>query len=53
MPDHITENQIDHVCISKKIRRTMQGVRVKTGTDVEVLGPKKQQLKEGISVDSL
>ena len=33
-PDHITENQIDHVCISKKFRRSMQDVRVKRGADV-------------------
>lgn len=25
--DHITENQIDHTCISKKFRRSMQNVR--------------------------
>lgn len=29
--DHITENQIDHICINKKFRRTLQDVR---GADV-------------------
>ncbi|XP_060756794.1 craniofacial development protein 2-like [Neoarius graeffei] len=27
-PDHITENQIDHMCISRKFRRSCQDVRV-------------------------
>ena len=33
-PDHITENQIDHMCISRKFRRSWQDVRVKRGADV-------------------
>ena len=33
-PDHVTENQIDHVCINKKFRRSLQDVRVKRGADV-------------------
>ena len=33
-PNHTTENQIDHVCISKKFRRTLQDVRVKRGADI-------------------
>lgn len=33
-PDHITENQIDHICISKKFRRSLQDVTVKRGADV-------------------
>ncbi|KAJ8337023.1 hypothetical protein SKAU_G00382430 [Synaphobranchus kaupii] len=32
-PDHITENQIDHICISKKFRRSLQDVRAKRGAD--------------------
>ncbi len=32
-PDHVTENQIDHFCISKKFRRSLQDVRVKRGAD--------------------
>ena len=32
-PDHRTENQIDHICISKKFRRSMQDVRVPRGAD--------------------
>ena len=33
-PDHRTENQIDHICVSKKFRRSLQDVRVKRGADV-------------------
>lgn len=33
-PDHITKNQIDHICISKTFRRSMQDVRAKRGADV-------------------
>nr|KAG5707099.1 hypothetical protein BaRGS_011810 [Batillaria attramentaria] len=33
-PDHTTENQIDHICINKKFRRSMQDVRVKRAADV-------------------
>ena len=33
-PDHVTENQIDHFCINKKFRRSMEDVRVKRGADV-------------------
>ena len=33
-PDHVTENQIDHACICRKFRRSLQDVRVKRGTDV-------------------
>ena len=32
-PDHITENQIDHICINKKFRRSLQDVCVKRGAD--------------------
>lgn len=32
-PDHITENQIDHVCINNTFRRTLQDVGVKRGAD--------------------
>ncbi|KAK3759649.1 hypothetical protein RRG08_062181 [Elysia crispata] len=31
---HHTENQLDHVCIKKKFRRSLQDVRVKRGADV-------------------
>ncbi|VDP58389.1 unnamed protein product, partial [Schistosoma curassoni] len=30
-PDHTTENQIDHICINKKFRRTMEDVRTRRG----------------------
>ena len=33
-PDHVTENQIDHVCITKRFRRSCQDVRVMRGADV-------------------
>ena len=33
-PDHTTENQIDHICISRKFRRSWRDVRVLTGADV-------------------
>ena len=32
-PDHRTENQIDHICISEKFRRSMQDVRIHRGAD--------------------
>lgn len=33
-PDHSTENQIDHVCIGRKFRRSLLDVREKGGADV-------------------
>lgn len=33
-PDHRTENQIDHICISRKFRRSWRDVRVRRGADV-------------------
>ena len=33
-PDHVTVNQIDHICISKKFRRSLLDVIVKRGADV-------------------
>ncbi len=32
-PDMKTENQIDHVCINRRFRRSLQDVRVKRGAD--------------------
>uniref|UniRef100_A0A183KJT2 Endo/exonuclease/phosphatase domain-containing protein n=1 Tax=Schistosoma curassoni TaxID=6186 RepID=A0A183KJT2_9TREM len=32
-PDHITENQIDQICINKKFRRTMEDVRTRRRAD--------------------
>ena len=32
-PDHVTENQIDHICIARQFRRTLLDVRVKRGAD--------------------
>ena len=34
-PDHRTENQIDHICINKKFRSSLQDVRVLRGADVD------------------
>ncbi|VDP28983.1 unnamed protein product [Schistosoma mattheei] len=33
-PDHTTQNQIDHVCINKKFRKTMEDVISKRGVDL-------------------
>ncbi|KAK4471060.1 hypothetical protein MN116_000571 [Schistosoma mekongi] len=33
-PDHTTENQIDHICINKKFRRSMEDVRIRRGADI-------------------
>ncbi|VDP70098.1 unnamed protein product [Schistosoma curassoni] len=33
-PDHTTENQIDHICINKKFRRTTEDVRTRRGADI-------------------
>ncbi len=34
-PDNVTQNQIDHICISKKFRRSLLDVRVLRGADVD------------------
>jgi endonuclease/exonuclease/phosphatase family metal-dependent hydrolase len=33
-PDHVTENQIEHICRSEKLRRSGRDVRMMTGADV-------------------
>ena len=33
-PDAVIENQIDHICMAKKFRRSLQDVRVRRGADV-------------------
>ena len=33
-PNHVTENQIDHICISRKFRRPWRDVRAMRGADV-------------------
>ncbi|KAK2193911.1 hypothetical protein NP493_6g07016 [Ridgeia piscesae] len=50
-PDHRTENQIDHICIGRKFRRSMQDVRVQRGADAAsdhhlVLARMKMKLKK-------
>ena len=32
-PDHMTENQIDHVCVCRRFRRSLQDVGAKRGAD--------------------
>ncbi|VDO49322.1 unnamed protein product [Schistosoma margrebowiei] len=32
--DHTTENQIDHICINKKFRRTTEDVRSRRGAEI-------------------
>ena len=50
-PDHTTENQIDHICITKKFRRSMEDVRTKRGADIAsdhdlVIAKMKTKLKK-------
>ena len=50
-PDHRTENQIDHICIGWKFRRSMQDVTVQRGADAAsyhhlVLARMKMKLKK-------
>ena len=33
-PKHVTENQIDHICISRKFRRSLRDVQMMRGADV-------------------
>ncbi|VDO81718.1 unnamed protein product [Schistosoma margrebowiei] len=33
-PDHTTANQIDHICINEKFRRTVENVRTRRGADI-------------------
>jgi len=51
-PDHVTENQIDHVCICRSFRRSLHDVRVKRRADAAsdhhmVLATLKLRLKRG------
>ena len=34
LPDLVTENKIDHICIAKRFRRFVQDVWVKRGADI-------------------
>ena len=52
-----TENQIDHVCISKKFRRSLQDVRVKRGADAAtdhhlIVANVKLKLKKHQNIES-
>lgn len=51
--DHVTENQIDHICISTKFRRTMEDARTRRGADTasdhNLLGGEIQTQTEEIS----
>ncbi|VDO56709.1 unnamed protein product [Schistosoma margrebowiei] len=33
-PDHTTANQLDHICINKKFRRTMEDMKTRRGADI-------------------
>uniref|UniRef100_A0A183KDL7 Endo/exonuclease/phosphatase domain-containing protein n=1 Tax=Schistosoma curassoni TaxID=6186 RepID=A0A183KDL7_9TREM len=33
-PDHSTQNQIDHICINEKFKRTIEDVRTQRGADI-------------------
>jgi exonuclease III len=49
--DHRTENQIDHICITRKFRRSLQDVKVHRGADVAsdhhlVIARMKMKLKK-------
>ena len=55
-PDNLTENQIDHICITKKFRRSLQDVCVMRGADVAsdhhlVVAKLKMKLKRNGSGD--
>ena len=50
-PDHYTGNQIDHICIKKRFRRSVQDVKVYRGADVAldhhlVVGTLRLKLKK-------
>ena len=50
-PDHYTENEIDHICINKRFRHSVQDVRVYRGADVAsdhhlVVGTLRLKLKK-------
>ena len=52
-PDHRTENQIDHIGISQKLRRSMRDIRVHRGADAAsdhhlVLTKLKLKLKDRV-----
>nr|KAG5710188.1 hypothetical protein BaRGS_006707 [Batillaria attramentaria] len=50
-PDHVTENQIDHICISRKFRRSWRDVRVMRGADQDLEKEEvPAQWKEGIVI---
>ena len=49
-PDHIAQNQIDHICVSEKLRRTLEDISSRRGADIVsdhhlVVAKMKRQLK--------
>ena len=47
-PNHVTENQIEHICIGRRFRKSLQDTRVKRGADAASdhhLVTAKQQLE--------
>ncbi|VDP80468.1 unnamed protein product [Schistosoma mattheei] len=53
-PDHTTENQIDHICINKKFRRTMEDVNppdieaAHTDLPIDVNPPTKEEIRMAV-----
>ena len=57
LPDHRTVNQIDHITIDKKFRRSLQDTRVRRGADVAsdqhlLVGQVRLKLKKCLPPDS-
>ena len=56
-PDNATENQIDHMCINRRFRRTIQDVRVKRGADAAsdhhlLIGKFRLKLKRHMKIET-
>ena len=50
--NHVTENQIDHICISHKFRRSWQDVRVMRGADHLLMTTVRLRLKRFTTANS-
>ncbi|VDP62128.1 unnamed protein product [Schistosoma mattheei] len=47
-PEHTKQNQIDHICINKKFRSTMEDVRTKRGADIASDHQDETETKEAL-----